>query len=326
MLQQRRLGKTGIAVSELALGTWGMASGAYGEVAVGDFVRTVSAAIDAGMTTFDMAPLWGAGEAERIVGMVVAQRREKMCLITRSGRHATDHHVHADFAPAQLRRELEASLVRLGTDYLDVWLLHEPPEDVFEQEAFGELIEALKEEGKIRAWGASVSNFARARAALDANAEVLCLVHNLTEGRMLESVRADVERLEVGILARSPLAYGLLSGRWKMEHQFESHDHRQRRWDRDTLRARIQYVDSLTEYFHPSCASHTALALRFLLADPSTSSVLLGARSAPQITEAVGGIHEPPYLDEATLDRIKQGRGQALHASSGLGVAREDVL
>lgn len=328
MLQQRRLGKTGLSVSELALGTWGLASGSYGRVALRDFVRIIGSAWDEGITTFDMAPLWGQGEAESTVGMALAPYRERACLVSRAGRNIRNGQVVSDFEPTALRRDLEASLKRLGTDYLDVWLLHEPREDVFEQEDVLELLSTLKQEGKIRVWGASVSSAAHARAALNAHAEVLCVVHNVLSPMVLPPLKADVERLGVGILVRSALAYGLLAGRWNDAHRFEHDDHRYERWDRDTFRRRIQQVESLRTLLKPPVTSLTALALRYLLADGVVSSVLLGARSLEHVREAVSAIHEPPYLTEPQVQELQEFQSTwGLHDTIpwGLPISRQQM-
>lgn len=328
MLQARKLGKTGISVSELALGTWGLASGAYGRVELPTFVRTVSDALAKGITTFDMAPLWGAGEAETTVGMAVAPQRDRVCLISRAGRQVHGHDVVTDFSTAALRRDLEASLERLGTDYLDVWLLHQPTEAAFEQDDLGELIEALKQEGKIRAWGASVSGITQAQAALNANAEVLCVVHNLLQPNILDGVRTDLDHKQVGILATSPLNYGLLSGHWAEGHQFALGDHRADRWDAITFQQRVRLVTALLPMIQPPIPTLTGLALRFVLAEPLVSAALLGARTPAHVKEAVASIQEPPYLAEPQLQRLQEllSEARALDSPMEAVVSREDAV
>lgn len=328
MLQQRRLGRTGLSVSELALGTWGLASGAYGKVELPTFVRTVSDALANGITTFDMAPLWGAGEAEKIVGMAVAPQRDRVCLISRAGRQIHGHAVVTDFSSTALRRDLEASLRRLGTDHLDVWLLHQPTEDVFEREDLPELIQALKQEGKIRAWGASVSSVAQAQAGLDASVEVLCVVHNLLQTDTLEGVRTELERLQIGVLARSPLHYGLLSGNWTEAHQFALGDHRADRWDINTLPQRVRGVNALLPMVQPPIPSLTGLALRFVLSEPLISAALLGARKPAHVIEAVVSIQEPPYLSEPQLQQLHEllSQARASQVDVQAAVSREDTV
>ena len=128
-MQERSLGKTEIRLSEVSLGTWGLASCAYGPVSESAFDKVVGSAIDAGITTFDMAPSWGLEEAsERAVARVGGYRRHMLRYITRAGVRVTDGQISRDYSPEALRADCEASLSRLGTDRIDVWLLHDPPE------------------------------------------------------------------------------------------------------------------------------------------------------------------------------------------------------
>jgi aryl-alcohol dehydrogenase-like predicted oxidoreductase len=158
-MQLRSLGRTDLVLSEIALGTWGLAEQSYGPVPPERLDAVVRAAIDAGVTTFDVAPLWGDGEAERRVGRRLAEARvEEAVVITRGGVERVGGKLRQSFASKDLVRGCEGSLERLRRDTIELFLLHNPGIDELRREAWREAVEALEQDGKIRAWGASVGS------------------------------------------------------------------------------------------------------------------------------------------------------------------------
>lgn len=305
-MRKRTLGRTELRLSQIALGTWGLAGEGYGPCPEDTFQRTVVGALDEGITTFDMAPLWGDGRAERVVGRAVAERRDRVQLITRAGVVWKDGHVHRRFDPASLTADCEGSLQRLGTDRIDVWLLHNPPDPVLAQDDWAEAAARLKSQGKVRAWGVSVSNADQARRALAMGADVLCLVYNLLVSDDVDDLASDIAVAGCGVLARSPLAYGLLTGDWAEGKTFAPEDHRHHRWTTEALRQRVRQVAMLRFLVHDDVPSQAAAALRFVLSNPSVASALVGARTRQQVGNAAAAVRVSPYLPEDDLIRLPQ--------------------
>lgn len=158
----RKLGKTGITVSEIGFGSWGIGgrtegATSYGKTDDAESKRALEAAFDAGITFYDTSDLYGYGHSEELIGEVFARRREKVVIASKVGyvKHGGPH----DFSPARIRRSAEASLRRLESDYLDVYQLHSPLLDELRGTAGAiEEMRKLKKEGKIRAIGISVKS------------------------------------------------------------------------------------------------------------------------------------------------------------------------
>ena len=308
-MKDRTLGKTDIQVSELTLGTWGLASGAYGEVSDKDFERTVETAREEGITTFDLAPLWGDGRSERVVAKAIGAKRDECVYITRGGAALEDDRVAHRFDPASLRADCEASLERLETDRIDLWLLHVPPSHLYATQPWSDAVEALKKEEKIRAWGASVSDAADARRAIGAGAEVLVLPHHLLSADTLADIAEEIETAECGVLVRSPLLHGLLTGTWSEGRSFPEEDHRSARWTARTLRLRVRQLHALNYLVKGDVLNLTSAALRFALSNPLVAGAIVGARTPEQVRSAVKHVDidtEPPYLAPEDIERLAQ--------------------
>lgn len=304
-MKTRKLGKTDVHLSEIALGTWGISSGAYGPVDPQDFARVVERALELEVTTFDMAPLWGAGEGERLVAKSVNDKRDKAQYVTRAGLEVVEGDLRKKYDRDALVRACESSLERLSTDRIDVWLLHNPDEEALRRDEVKEVVAKLKKDGKIRAWGASVSDPEAARLAIGAGADAVCVVHNLLAGDDLADLATDLAESDVGLLARSPLAYGLLTGYWSEAQWFPKADHRSRRWTPDALRQRVRQMNSLRFLVHDKVESLASAALRYVLSNDRVTSALVGARTVLHIALAARA-SDPPYLPEADLEKLPQ--------------------
>ena len=281
----RKLGNTGLELGELTMGTWGLCAESYGTVFPEQQTATLARAIDQGFTAFDMAPTWGDdGVAETAVAAAVGDRRDRMTYITRVGHVAGEGGVAEAFSAAQLREQCEASLKRLATDRIDVLLLQHPSIDRhLRDDAVHDTLGALKKAGKIRAFGASVSSSDDARAALVTGAEVLCIPFNMLQPELLWDVSSECREKGVGILARSVLLHGLLSGRWTDKKRFAADDHRQYRWTPEALAARLRQAVDYQSRLPIPVPNMASLALHFALAHDDVSSVLLGPRTPAQV-------------------------------------------
>jgi aryl-alcohol dehydrogenase-like predicted oxidoreductase len=305
-VQRRSLGKTDLTVSELALGTWGLASNAYGPPEDKRLGRVVEKALDKDISVIDMAPVWGASEAT--VAKATGNRRDDAIYVTRAGARYEGEEIVTSFDDDSLRADLAVSLDRLQTDRVDVWLLHDPPEEELGDDArkrIADLMTALREEKKIRAWGASVTGVAQAKLAIEAGAQVLSLPYNVLHRSLLDELAPEIKERGIGVMARSILGYGVLSGRWGESRSFPENDHRRDRWSTEGLRTRVRQVNRLRFLVHGDIHSLVCASMRFVLANELVSTAVLGPRTIGQLEELYGYSKDgAPYLPQEDIGRI----------------------
>lgn len=312
-MRKRRLGKTDLEVSELALGTWGLSGDAYGPMVFAEVDRVIDKAIALGITLFDTADVYGQGEMEK----KLAERlpKDDTFVVTKIGTDRSSKPIHKRFNPSYLRDALLRSRDRLGRERIDVVLLHNPTEKVFTE---GDTVEFMKEsvaEGQIRAWGASVGNAAVGAAAIRAGAQVIELAYNAFMASDLHQLSPDITRSGCGILARSVLAHGLLTGHWSADREFDEGDHRANRWTRKELSKRIDQLDALRPTVRDDIPNLRSVALRFALSNQLVSSAVLGPRSVFQLEHLVRDAGAPPYLKDTAMVELA-----ARLAAAGLDV------
>ncbi|MFO0686486.1 MAG: aldo/keto reductase [Sandaracinus sp.] len=302
-MQTRFLGRTDVRLSEIALGTWGLSSGAYGPVSEQRFEDTVRAAWEAGVTTFDLAPLWGGGASERITAKALGKNLADAVLVTRVGQVESGDRVLGQFDAIAVNAAIDLSLERIGRDWVDVVLLHNPPDAALQNERFAKGIGTAIASGKVRAWGVSTGTLNGARIAIKQGAQAICLPFNVLAPDDVEELLPTLKENGVGLLARSPLAYGLLGGRITASTKFGPDDHRRERWSEASLAARLERVAVLTK-MSPG-GDLADLSLRVVLSSPFLSAALVGARSPEQITSAArAGRDGAPYLENLLLKQI----------------------
>jgi len=306
-LAKRALGRTGLQLSPLGLGTWGLCAESYGKIFPEQRARTLTRALDQGLSVFDMAPWWGSdGASEREVKEAVAARRDEMIYVTRAGIVQHDGSFAPAFDAESLTAQCDSSLVRLGTDRIDVWLLHEPNETDLRREDLRDAAEGLHKQGKIRAWGVSTCQRDVAHAALEAGAQVLCLPFNLHRPQLLWDLATDASARGVGLLARSVLMHGLLAGRWNPKKRFAPDDHRTQRWNADALSERVQQTTDLRFLVHGSALSMASAAQRFVLAHEAVTCALIGPRTPGQVEAAVNALNGDEMMPAEDLARVRK--------------------
>ncbi|AKF11154.1 aldo/keto reductase [Sandaracinus amylolyticus] len=304
-MQIRTLGRTSVRVSEIALGTWGLASGAYGEKAEPSrFESVVKAAWDAGVTTFDVAPLWGDGESEWRTAAALGDHLKDAVLVTRTGQAKMGDRLSGRFESQQIIDDVEASLKRLGRETIDVVLLHNPPMKVLQSDLYRKGVDHLLASGKVRAWGASVVTAEEGRAALEVGAQAIGIAHHALDPHVLHDLTSTMKHYGAAGIARSPLCYGLLAGRWTSETKFGEHDHRSRRWDATSFAERLRQVEELRFLVRDDVPDLATAAMRFVLSSPFVATACVGARSVEQITSAAGASREKPLLPPEDLKRV----------------------
>jgi aryl-alcohol dehydrogenase-like predicted oxidoreductase len=301
-VRKRTLGKTGIDVSELGLGTWGLSGDAYGPVTDAEADRVIDRAVQIGITLFDTADVYGAGAMEKKLGKRLPIG--KTTVVTKIGTN-TSGFAQKQFDASHLYMSFDRSQDRLNRNPIDVVLLHNPSLYTLKQDEPFEVLENLKGQGRIKAWGVSAGSVAIAEKALERGAELLEMPYNCTFYGDVEKVGPKLREASAGLLARSVLAHGLLSGHWSSEREFYPPDHRAERWNPEDLKRRVEQVGVLRQLVGGPILSMRAAALRFVLENADVTSAVLGPRSCAQLDQLVREAGRmPPYLMTGMMSRL----------------------
>ena len=285
-MRKRTLGATGIEVSELALGTWGLSGEGYGPVEEKDQDAVIERALALGVTFFETADSYAGGEMEKRLGRLLP-KGEAVRVATKIGTDTASTPPRKRFEPASLKEAAERSRERLGREAIDVLLLHNPSTEAIKRGEATKALAELCEAGVAKTWGVSVGSADGAAEAVTAGAPVIELAYNAFHTRELSRIAADVKEKNIGILARSVLAYGLLCGSWPTNHSFDASDHRAERWDDHELRRRVMQLNALRPSVLGDFTSMRMVALRYVLAEPLVSSAVLGPRKVIQVDQLV---------------------------------------
>jgi aryl-alcohol dehydrogenase-like predicted oxidoreductase len=284
-MRKRTLGATGLEVSELALGTWGLSGEGYGPVEPNEQEAVVNRALMLGITLFETADTYANGDMERRFARILP--REATVVVTKIGTDTSATTPRKRFEPAWLKAAAERSRDRLERA-IDVLLLHNPSKEALERREATNALAELSAAGVCKTWGVSVGSPDSAAEAVAAGAPVIELAHNAFHTRELARIAADVKEKNIGILARSVLAYGLLCGSWPTNKSFDPPDHRAERWGQDELRRRVIQLNALRpSILGGDLTSMRAVALRYVLAEPLVSSAVIGPRKVAQVDQLV---------------------------------------
>jgi aryl-alcohol dehydrogenase-like predicted oxidoreductase len=312
-MKTRTLGKTGFEISEVSLGTW-QVGGRWGEkFSEKNALTILNEAIDAGINFIDTADVYGDGLSEKMVGQVVRSRSERIYVATKCGRRLTPHTNRA-YTVEALRKFVDDSLENTGLEVLDLIQLHCPPPEVYGRpEIFG-LFERLKEEGKILHLGVSVEKVDEGLQAIEYdNVTAVQVIFNMFRHKPSEVFFPEAMRKNVGIIARVPLASGLLTGRYSTQTKFGRADHRNfnrngAMFDRGETFSGVDYetglraVEALKQVF-PGRDNLAPLALGWILMFKEVSCVIPGASSVQQLHSNLGSMDEPA-LTRDQMDQV----------------------
>ncbi|WP_344975790.1 aldo/keto reductase [Salinactinospora qingdaonensis] len=317
-MPQRTLGRTNREVSAIGLGAWQI-GGSWGTVAERDAHEVLEAALDAGITFFDTADVYGDGRSERLIGEFLRRHPDApITVATKMGRRGPQE--PEEYSLANFRAWNDRSRANLGVDTLDLVQLHCPPPTVYSREATFDALDTLVAEERIAAYGVSVETCDEALAAIQRpGVATVQIILNAFRRKPLEQVLPAAAEAGVGIIARVPLASGLLSGRYRPDTTFAEDDHRSfnRRGeafdvgetfsgvDFETGLAAAEEFSALAAKHGPEGASPAQVALRWVMQQPGVSTVIPGARNAEQARgNATAGTLPPlePELLEAMRD------------------------
>jgi aryl-alcohol dehydrogenase-like predicted oxidoreductase len=304
-MRLRTLGKTGIEISELCLGTWGLSGDGYGPVDDAEQDQVIERAVGLGITAFDTADVYANGAMESRLGRML-EGQPNALVITKVGTDRSATPAVKRFDSEHLREAALKSQARLKRR-IDVLLLHNPSTIALRKPHVAEVMNKLVEDGTIRTWGASVGDAEVGRLAIEQGAQVLQLAYSAFHPQDLSGVVTLAKEKQVGLLGRSALAHGLLCGQWPSTKQFPTGDHRRDRWTSDDFTKRISQLTALRPAVYGDVTSLRAAALRYALAQSALSSVVIGPRSAVQLDQLVRDAgKEPPYLTDDVKSSLER--------------------
>jgi aryl-alcohol dehydrogenase-like predicted oxidoreductase len=296
-----------MAVSEVGFGTWGLGGDSYGPVNDAESRQALRLAFDSGVTFFDTSDFYGAGRSEEVLGQTFHDVRSQVIIATKVGLLPhTGFYMPTDFSVGWIQASAEASLKRLGTDYIDLYQLHSPPLDLPNWDEIVDTLRRLREAGKIRAFGLSARSPADALAAVARfGFDVVQVNFNLIDQRALDiGLLARCHTDNVGVIARTPLCFGYLSGLMTGEEEFVGRDHRAN-WPRAQLRRWAQAPKLFAPLNEGTPRSLVHLALQFCLAFPAVSTTIPGMLTREQVVEDTGVAAMPP-LNDAEVAAIRE--------------------
>ncbi len=305
-LKTRVLGKSGSAVTEIGMGLWAAGGDEWGPTDDRAVLEAIDSALDIGITFFDTADVYGSGHSEELLGQAMRVRRERFIVATKIGWQNFDsaRRQSAYDSVEKLIAGVESNLRRLQTDYIDVMQSHinyrEPT-----MEIFIEGFQRLQEQGKIRAYGVSTSDFDYLKQFNhDGRCSTLQIDYSLLNRTPEEEIFPYCQEHNIGVIVRGALAMGTLTGKFTAETQFADGDFRQN-WQNDPNQ-RAVFLDDLEKVKRLRALADgrtlAQLAVQFVLANPAVSTVIPGAKSARQIQETA----QAGWLPPLTADELAQ--------------------
>ncbi len=313
-MNYRDLGRTGWKVSEISFGAWAIGS-MWGKVDDNESMAALHRAIDLGVNFIDTADVYGMGKSERLVARLRKERRETIYIATKAGRKLNPHTADR-YNKANLSGFIEESLKNLETDCLDLVQLHCPPIDVYYRpEVFGALDDLVKA-GKIRYYGVSVEKVEEALKAIEyPGVQSVQIIFNMFRLRPAELFFREALRRKVGILARVPLASGLLTGGMNRSTRFARDDHRNynrkgQAFDRGETFSGVDFEKGLKaveelKRILPKGFSLSQLALRWILMHDAVSCAIPGAKRPEQVQENCAA-SDLPRLSGRLLREVRE--------------------
>ena len=307
-MEYRELGRTGWKVSTIGLGTWAMGS-LWGPVDECESLATLNRALDLGVNFLDTADVYGS---EPLLGQLRHQRHEPFYIATKMGMQVNPD--AQGYTRKNITAFLEDSLRNLGVDAIDLMQLHCPPIEVYNPEVFG-ILDDLVKQGKIRYYGVSVERIAEAEKTIEyPNVQSVMIIFNIFRQRPAEDFFREAKRRGVGIIARVPLASGMLTGKMTPTTTFSPDDHRTfnrkgQAFDRGETFSGVDFETGLkaVEELRPLVplkATMAQMALRWILMFNTVTCTIPGAKRPTQAEDNIAAADLPP-LSDTTMDKIR---------------------
>lgn len=321
-MNYRRLGNTEMKVSEVSFGTWAI-GGSWGKTDEEEALKGLHRAIEAGVNFFDTADVYGGGRSEELLAKATKGKEDEIYIATKFCRAGDIHDFHT-YSEEKVREYCEASLKRLQRERIDLYQIHCPPLKVLKDGRVFEVLDKLQEEGKIRYYGVSVETVEEGLFCLtNPNVKALQVIFNIFRPKPLEQLLPQAKEQGVGIIARLPLASGLLTGKFKKDTKFEENDHRS--FNRDGQHFNVGETFAGLE-FHKGVelseklkwiangrGNMTRAALRWILDHDSVTCVIPGFKTVQQVEDNLQAIHVPPFSSEER-ERLSEFYKKEVHA------------
>lgn len=311
-LQYRSLGNSELNVSAVSFGTWAI-GGAWGQVDREDALAGLHRAMEAGVNFFDTADIYGDGRSEELLREATKGREDEIYIATKFCR-SEDIHDPETYSERTVRRLCEASLKRLGRERIDLYQIHCPPHEIIQRGDVFEVLDKLQQEGKIRMYGVSVETVDEGLTALQyPGVRALQVIFNVFRQKPLAELFPKAKEQGVGILARVPLASGLLTGKFTKDATFPEDDHRN--YNRDgqqfnvgetfagvPFEKGVELAEKL-RWIAEGRPSMASAALQWILSFDSVSCVIPGFKNPRQVEQNLLALEARPF-DEEELQRL----------------------
>ncbi|MBK7106497.1 MAG: aldo/keto reductase [Ignavibacteriae bacterium] len=313
-MKYRKLGRTGWEVSEISFGAWAI-GGDWGNVDDKESLQTLHFAVENGINFFDTADVYGSGKSEKLISQIKKQYKDKIIVATKAGRKLNPHNSEGYNNKKNLQDFIEQSLKNLEVDSLDLLQLHCPPTDVYYMPEVFEYLDDFVKQGKLKFYGVSVEKVEEALKAIEyPNVQTVQIIFNMFRQRPSELFFDQAKKKNVGILARVPLASGLLTGKINMQTEFLKNDHRNynrngEAFDKGETFSGVNFdlalraVEEIKEIC-PNNFSLSQFALKWILEFDAVTCAIPGGKNVGQVRENLL-TSEKENLDERTLDKIK---------------------
>ncbi len=314
-MKYREFGRTGWRVSEIGFGAWAIGS-SWGDVPEEDALEALNTAIDNGVNFIDTADAYGGGRSERLIAQVLKERDERVYVATKAGRKLNPH-VAEGYNRDNLNRFVDESLERLQMDSLDLLQLHCPPTEVYYNPAVFEALDEMVEAGKLKYYGVSVEKVEEALKAIEyPNVASVQIIFNMFRLRPSELFFREAMKRKVAILARVPLASGLLTGKITPDTTFPENDHRNynRHGERFDVGETLSGVEDLKrgyaavqeiEKIKPEGITMAQFALKWITMFDAVNCPIPGAKNEWQARDNAQSAAIPP-LTPAIMARIEE--------------------
>lgn len=313
-MNYRVFGRCGWAVSEVGFGAWAI-GGSWGKVDEEDAVAALHRAIDCGVNFIDTADVYGDGKSERLIARVLKDRKERVFVATKAGRRLSPHTADG-YTEENLTKFVERSLKNLEVETIDLLQLHCPPTEVYYRPEVFATLDKLVAQGKIRYYGVSVEKVEEGLKAIEyPGVRSVQIIFNIFRQRPAELFFARCRERRVAIIARVPLASGLLAGKITKDTVFPPDDHRNfnrygQAFDRGETFAGVDFEKGLQAVEElrtlvPQGFTMAQFALKWILMFPEVSTVIPGAKNPRQAEENAKTSDLPP-LKEEVMERIRE--------------------
>ena len=318
-MKSRHFTKAGRSISEVGFGAWAI-GGSWGEVSDSDAKAALIAALDAGIDFIDTADVYGDGRSERLIADVLRGRSERPFVATKAGRRLSPH-LAEGYTAANLTAFVERSLRNLETDCLDLVQLHCPPTQVYYMAEVFDAMDRLCQQGKLRHYGVSVEKVEEAIKAIEfPNVASVQIIYNIFRQRPAEVFFPMAQARGVAVIARVPLASGLLTGKMTAATQFAADDHRAfnrhgEAFDKGETFSGVPYdlalgAVELLRHYLPNGVEMAPFALRWILMESAVTTVIPGAKNPAQARMNASASDLPPLAAEtmAALRELYQAQ------------------